>query len=83
MAKEIDDRKKKSKVVGFLKTFILVALALTAFWIFFDWFNCTVVKKEAFEFALVRHIIMPCGLALAYTFVMQTKVFGKDDDDEE
>ncbi len=63
-------------------TYLAVALAITAFWIFFDWFNYTFVKKEAFEFQIVRHVGMPCVIALAYSLVMQFKVFGKDDKDK-
>ena len=76
------EKKEKNKVVDFILTFLGVAAAITAFWIFFDWFNYTFVKKEAFEFALVRHVGMPCVIALAYSLVMQFKVFGKDDKDK-
>ena len=76
------EKKEKNKVVDFILTFLGVAAALTAFWIFFDWFNFTFVKKEAFEFQIVRHVAMPCVIALAYSLVMQFKVFGKDDKDK-
>ena len=72
-------KKEKNKVVDFILTFLGVAAALTAFWIFFDWFNAAAVKKEAFEFTFMRHIIAPCVLALVYTLVMQAKVIGKSD----
>ena len=76
------DKKPENKIKSFILTFLAVAVAITAFWIFFDWFNFTFVKKEAFEFQIVRHVAMPCVIALAYSLVMQFKVFGKDDKDK-
>ena len=56
-----------------------MAAAFIAFYVFFDWFYCIAVKKEVFVFVVQRHVVIPAVLALVYSVVMQTKVFGKDD----
>ena len=76
MSKKIKD----NKIVSLFLMFLGVATAIIAFWIFFDWFNFKIVKKEAFFFSFKRHILMPCILSLAYTVIMQTRFFNKDDD---
>lgn len=74
------NRFKDNKFLSFLVTFLGMAAAFIAFYVFFDWFYCIAVKKEAFEFAFQRHVVIPAVLALVYSLVMQTRVFGKDDD---
>lgn len=73
------NRFKDNKILSFLITFLGMAAAFIAFYMFFDWFYCIAVKKEAFVFVVQRHVVIPAVLALVYTVVMQTKVFGKDD----
>ncbi len=70
---------KDNKVLSFIITFLGMAAAFIAFYVFFDWFYCIAVKKEAFEFVVQRHVVIPAVLALVYSVVMQTRVFGKDD----
>ena len=73
------NRFKDNKVLSFLITFLCMAAAFIAFYVFFDWFYCIAVKKETFVFVVQRHVVIPAVLALVYAVVMQTKVFGKDD----
>ena len=73
------NRFKDNKIISFIITFLGMAAAFIAFYVFFDWFYCIAVKKEAFEFVVQRHVVIPAVLALVYSVVMQTKVFGKDD----
>ena len=73
------NRFKDNKLLNFSFTFLGMAAAFIAFYVFFDWFYCIAVKKEAFEFVFLRHVVIPAVLALAYSFVMQSRVFGKDD----
>ena len=75
----MSNRFKDNKLLSFLITFLGMAAAFIAFYVFFDWFYCIAVKKEAFVFVVQRHVVIPAVLALVYTVVMQTKVFGKDD----
>ena len=74
------NRFKDNKIISFIITFLGMAAAFIAFYVFFDWFYCIAVKKEAFEFVVQRHVVIPAVLALVYSVVMQTKVFGKDDE---
>lgn len=74
------NRFKDNKILSFIITFLGMAAAFIAFYVFFDWFYCIAVKKVAFVFVVQRHVVIPAVLALAYSVVMQTKVFGKDDD---
>ena len=74
------NRIKDNKFLSFLVTFLGMSAAFIAFYVFFDWFYCIAVKKEAFEFVVQRHVVIPAVLALVYSVVMQTKVFGKDDE---
>lgn len=76
----MSNRFKDNKLLNFLVTFLGMAAAFIAFYVFFDWFYCIAVKKEAFEFVVQRHIVIPAVLALVYSVVMQTKVFDKDKD---
>ena len=73
------NRFKDNKILSFLITFLGMAVSFIAFYVFFDWFYCIAVKKEAFEFVVQRHVVIPSVLALVYAVVMQTRVFGKDD----
>lgn len=36
-----------------------MADAFIAFHVFFDWFYCVAVKKEAFMFVVQRHVVIP------------------------
>jgi len=56
-----------------------MAAAFIAFYVFFDWFYCIAVKKEAFVFVVQRHVVIPAVLALVYSLVMQSRVSDKDD----
>ena len=76
----MSNRFKDNKLLSFLITFLGMAAAFIAFYVFFDWFYCIAVKKEAFVFVVQRHVVIPAVLALVYTVVMQTKVFDKDKD---
>ena len=76
----MSNRFKDNKLLNFLVTFLGMAAAFIAFYVFFDWFYCIAVKKEAFEFVFKRHVVIPAVLALVYSVVMQTKVFDKDKD---
>ncbi len=69
---------KDNKFLSFIVTFLGMAAAFIAFYVFFDWFYCIAVKKEDFEFFVQRHVVIPAVLALVYSIVMQTKVFDKD-----
>lgn len=72
------NRFKDNKIISFLITFLGMAAAFIAFYVFFDWFYCVAVKKEAFVLVVQRHVVIPSVLALVYSVVMQTKVFDKD-----
>ena len=76
------NRFKDNKILSFIITFLGMAAAFIAFYVFFDWFYCIAVKKEAFVFVVQRHVVIPAVLALVYTVVMHTRVFGKDDEDK-
>lgn len=76
----MSNRFKDNKVLNFIVTFLGMAAAFIAFYVFFDWFYCIAVKKEAFVFVVQRHVVIPAVLALVYAVVMQTKVFDKDKD---
>ena len=78
----MNKRFKDNKAINFILTFLGMAAAFIAFYVFFDWFYCVVAKKEAFVFAVQKHVVIPAVLALVYSIVMQTKVFGKDDKEE-
>ena len=43
-----------NKVLGFIVTFLRMAVASIAYYVFFDWFYCIVVKKETFVFIKQR-----------------------------
>lgn len=73
------NRFKENKLLNFLVTFLGMAAAFIAFYVFFDWFYCIAVKKEAFVFVFQRHVVIPAVLALAYSVVMQTRVGDKED----
>lgn len=72
------NRFKDNKFLSFLITFLGMAAAFIAFYLFFDWFYCIAVKKEAFVFVFQRHVVIPAVLALVYSVVMQTKIVDKD-----
>ena len=74
------NRFKDNKLLNFVVTFLGMAAAFIAFYVFFDWFYCIAVKKEAFEFFVQRHVVIPAVLALVYSIVMQSRVFDKDKD---
>lgn len=74
----MSNRFKDNKFLSFIITFLGMAAAFIAFYVFFDWFYCIAVKKESFEFVVQRHVVIPAVLALVYAVVMQTRVFGKD-----
>ncbi len=74
---------KDNKILSFIITFLGMAAVFIAFYVFFDWFYCIAVKKEAFEFVVQRHVVIPAVLALIYSIVMQTRVPGKDENNKD
>jgi len=53
----MSNRFKDNKLLNFLVTFLGMAAAFIAFYVFFGWFYCIAVKKEAFVFVVQRHVV--------------------------